>query len=161
VRSLSVIEGVALLALGATLLAATLPVFLREVQASRLVEATEGLERIGARVLTLSEGLPPATALPEAAPLTPAEVPRGHRVTDPPGTWDHPTWRRLGFALERPHAYSFELSTVPGPERATFTVRALGDLDGDGVLSTFELPGELTAGGTPRLLPMQIRREVE
>ncbi len=160
-RSLSVVEGVALVSLVGALLAATVPVFLRELQASRMVEATSGLERLGARALTLSEGQPPATAFPDPAPLTPAEVPRGRRVVDPPGTWEHPTWRRLGFSMDRGHSYSFEFGMQATPERATFSARALGDLDGDGVLSTFELPGEVTAGGTPRLLPLQIVREVE
>jgi hypothetical protein len=44
---------------------------------------------------------------------------------------------------------------------ARFTARALGDLDGDGLFSTFKLEGEVVAGGAPVLFPLEMNREVE
>ena len=38
---------------------------------------------------------------------------------------------------------------------------AHGDLDGDGVLSSFEVSGSLKPGGVPRTLPLEVIREVE
>src|SRR6266540_3978067 len=75
-------------------------------------------------------------AFPPGAPLTPAEVPRGVRAEDPPGVWDQATWKALGFGFDHAHAFSFAFESTPGP-RARFKAIAHGDLDGDGVVSTF------------------------
>ena len=55
-----------------------------------------------------------------------------------PETWRHPTWQALAFAPAGPRLsrYTF-LSSGPGPD-ASFTARAVGDLDCDGVPTTFE-----------------------
>jgi hypothetical protein len=82
-------------------------------------------------------------------------------VVDPAGTWDHPTWRRLDFAETDPHGFSFEFISELGRERSTFIARAHGDLDGDGVTSTFEITGESTATEAPTLGTLWVHREVE
>ncbi|MCC6214633.1 MAG: hypothetical protein IT376_07175 [Polyangiaceae bacterium] len=53
----------------------------------------------------------------------------------------------LGFSLAHPqyYMYSYE-STGVGAVGDEFTARANGDLDGDGVLSTFELSGRVQPG---------------
>ncbi len=63
--------------------------------------------------------------------------------------WDQPTWRALGFDL-RSHRYRYQfLSSGLGP-KARFTARALGDLDCDGVQSTYERIGWVDGSGRPR-----------
>jgi hypothetical protein len=88
-------------------------------------------------------------------------VPRGELVRDAPDTWQHPTWRLLDFGFDAPHAYSFEINSSNGADVSKFTAAAHGDLDGDGVLSTFEVSGSLKAGGVPQTLPLEVIREVE
>jgi hypothetical protein len=92
-----------------------------------------------------ARGRPAPPAFPPAAPLTPAQVPRGVAVSDPPGTWSHPSWQALHFALNVEHRFAYQwLSAGSGPQ-ATFTARAVGDLDGDGQTVTYELSGHLDA----------------
>ena len=152
------------LAIGVALLgsvaAVAIPAFVRELHASRLVEPTDGLARIGAAALTYAEA---NGRFPDSAPLTPASPPRGKKEADPPGTWDTPTWKALAFrpgTEGAPHAYAFSFD-APKPAES-FTAQARGDLDGDGILSTFEIKGVIPAGDKPRLLPgMYVEAELE
>lgn len=149
---------------GGSVLAAFVPAFFRNLQASKLAEPVEGLDRIVSNALAYSEGRPQDISFPPSAPLTPAEVPRGVRALDPPGAWEHLTWLSLGFRVDEPHSFSFkfESSLEPGTDIMRFIATAHGDLDGDGTLSTFEARGERLPGQTARALPgMYIDREVE
>lgn len=110
-RSPSIVEVAATIAVGGSVLAVTLPAFFDNLHASRLTEPLDTLGRIGMRATALAAGRPAEAAYPESVALTPAQVPRGELVVDPPGTWAHPTWRRLGLAFDAPHAYSFEFES--------------------------------------------------
>ncbi|MDQ2645961.1 MAG: hypothetical protein M3020_19255, partial [Myxococcota bacterium] len=88
-RSLSPIEAAALVSLAGCVLAVCVPTFARNVHASYVSEATRGVAEIAARTVMKLEQAQALDALPEPAPLTPSQVPRGTRVTDPPGTWSH------------------------------------------------------------------------
>jgi len=141
--------------------ATMIPTFLRNVHASRLSEPVEGLKRLAARASLRAAGQPVVSAYPESAPFTPAVTPRGELAQDPPGTWDAPTWRALDFAFDAPHAYSFSFESSNGEGASSFTARARGDLDGDGVTSSFSLSGSVLRGAEPKLQPLEINREVE
>jgi len=58
-------------------------------------------------------------------------------------TWRAPTWSSLGFSIVGPHRYRYEFIS----DGRGFTARATGDLDCDGVLSTFERVGTIDAEG--------------
>ena len=161
VRSLTWVEMAAIFAAAGSLLAATVPAFVENLEASRLAEPIEGLGTIAARASVLAAGQPAERAYPASVELTPAAVPRGKRILDMPGTWDQPTWQRLGFRFDRPHAFSFSFHSVNQKGYATFEARAHGDLDGDGVLSTFVVRGESRDTAQPIIFPMEIEREVE
>jgi hypothetical protein len=122
------------------------------------VEPTDGLARLAASVVAYSEV---NGRFPEPAPLTPAAPARGTKTADPAGTWDHPTWKALDFrpAPEGvPHAYAFGLDTTG----TGFVARARGDLDGDGVLSTFEVRGAIRPGEKAAVEPgMYVEAELE
>ncbi len=127
-------------ALGGSLLAVFVPAFAREVSASRFVESTDGLSRMSMSAFAYADT---NGGFPESAPLTPALPPRGKKDVDPPGTWDGPTWKTLGFRASPegvPHAYSFSFESVN--RGGAFVAQARGDLDGDGILSTFEMRGD-------------------
>jgi hypothetical protein len=113
-------------------LAASAPSCVRNLHARRAVEAENNLERIAEAARAHLAQKKPL----EPAPLTPAAVPRGAPTTDPEGTWEHATWTALGFSIDAPHWYSYEI-VVADPQRLVRVV-AHGDLDGDGVLSTYE-----------------------
>lgn len=148
-------------ALVGSVLAVAVPTFVHELHASRFVEPTDGLSRIGVAAVAFCEA---NDRFPSSAPLTPAAPPRGGKATDPPGTWDGPTWSALAFrpAPEGvPHAYAFSFESPGG---STFVSQARGDLDGDGLLSTFEVRGEQhrTGNGKPGVTPgMYVEAELE
>ncbi len=141
-----------------SVLATAVPAFIRDFHASRLAEPVSGLERLG--TASVAYGLSHGGVLPGPAPLTPATVPRGVLMIEPPGTWDHPTWKALTFeplANNAPHAFAFGYDR----EDTRFMAHAHGDLDGDGNVSTFELRGS-TSGAVVTLEPgLLVLSEVE
>ncbi|MFO0665934.1 MAG: hypothetical protein U0174_18430 [Polyangiaceae bacterium] len=143
------------LSLLGTVLAVAVPSCLRDLQASHLAEATNGITRMANAAVAYKEA---HGQFPKSAPLTPTVPPRGMLREDPPGTWDHPTWKALDFRATRegvPHAYCFQFDS----DENGFRARAQGDLDGDGILSTFELRG---TSNPPRVLPgMFVDSELE
>jgi hypothetical protein len=161
VRSLSPVEAALCVAIGGSVLAVGVPAFIRNLHASRLVEPMDGLKRIAERALVLAEERPAGSAFPEAIGFTPAEVPRGAPVLDPPGTWDKPTWVALQFGFVEPHSYSFAFDSDNKLGVARFHARARGDLDGDGQLSDFSLGGEARDGARPVSFAIEMGREVE
>ena len=160
-RPLAPVEAALAFALGGSVLAVTVPAFVRNLNASRMTEALDGLERISARANALADSAPQDRAYPPSCPLTPATVPRATLVTDPPATWNQPTWRLLGFSIDTPHAYSFQFDSTNDAKISSFTVEAHGDLDGDGVVSTFRTGGSVEPGQPPRRSALEVMREVE
>jgi hypothetical protein len=134
-----------------------IPTFIREVHASRFVEPTEGLARLGASACAYAN----AGRFPPSAPLTPSAPPRGKKAIDPVGTWDSPTWTALSFRPVPegvPHAYAFAFDSAG----TSFVARARGDLDGDGVLSSFEISGSVKPGADSCVEPgMRVEAELE
>jgi hypothetical protein len=160
-RSLTPVEAALAFAIGGSVLAVFLPPFVRNLHASRLTEPLDALHRLSARAAALADAAPVLQAYPGPAPLTPAQVPRGELVVDPPGTWAHPTWRLLDFSMDAPHAFSFDFNSANSAERSTFSATARGDLDGDGVQSTFQIGGAVRPGSPPETFPLEVTREVE
>jgi hypothetical protein len=161
VRPFTPLQVAVAFAIGGSILAVAIPTFLESSRTSRLAEPLEGLQRIAERASALAAGAPAELGYPESAPLTPARVPQGRRVLDPAGTWEHPTWRRLGFSWDVEHSYSFEFESRREPGRSLFVARAYGDLDGDGVQSRFEISGEIRDDGEPIVYPIRMYRETE
>jgi hypothetical protein len=161
VRSFTPLQLALAFAIGGSLVAVAIPTFLENLRASRMAEPLDGLSRIATAATALAAGSPPEQAYPESAPLTPNHVPQGGRVLDPPGTWSHSTWRRLGFSWDVEHSYSFEFESRTEKGAAFFVARAYGDLDGDGVLSNFSINGEVRDGNEPVVGRVSIQREVE
>jgi hypothetical protein len=154
-RQLSPVELAVGFALVGSVVAVAVPTFVREVHASRFVEPVEGLQRIGAAAIAYGRAHPVAQAFPPSAPLTPSVPPRGHCEADPPGLWDQATWTTLGFRPSPegvPHCYAFRFESTASPAssaspaRAAFRAEAHGDLDGDGIDSTFEVTGHDVEG---------------
>jgi hypothetical protein len=174
VRPFSALEFAAAFAVGGSLLAVSVPAFYRNLSASKLTEPIEGLDHMVRGALAYAARHPQEISFPPSAPLTPAEVPRAVRVIDPPDAWKHLTWLSLDFGFDpcartqascgTPHAFAFKFDSDLDPATGVmrFAATAHGDLDGDGVVSTFEVRGERAPGQAARVLPgMFIDREVE
>jgi hypothetical protein len=158
---LSPVELAATVAVLGSVLAVFVPTFVRNVHASRFAEPQDGLKRIAMRATALAAGESPESAYPESVGLTPAQVPQGKPTTDPAGTWEQNTWRKLDFRLEGPHYYSFSFESSRAAGVSRFTAVAHGDLDGDGILSTFSISGESKLGAEPTTGPIFMQREIE
>lgn len=161
---LTVLRIAAVLGIGGSLMAVAVPAFLGALLASKLTEALDGLDRVGKAAVASSSVSSDDAAFPPSVELTPAEVPRGVRVLDPQGTWDHLTWRALGFRVEIEHAFafSFDSSHEMSSGVSRFAATAHGDLDGDGTWSTFQIQGERIQGQPARVLPgLLVTRELE
>ena len=160
-RPLTPLEAVFIAAVGSSVLCAAVPAFVRNLRASRLAEPVDGLQRIATRASALAAGRPTQFAYPTSTGMTPSRVPAGTTQLDPEGTWDHPTWRVLGFRFANPHAFAFTFESQCSPQQGSFIATANGDLDGDGLLSTFEIRGDVKSGDQPQVGRLDVWREVE
>jgi hypothetical protein len=153
-RGVTPVEAAIAFAIFASILAVAIPAFVRELHASRFVEPVSGLERMSTGALAYAAPRPPADAFPPTAPLTPMIVARAHREVDPPNIWDTTTWKALSFRAApegTPHAYAFGFTSTPGSptSQSRFVAHAHGDVDGDGVTSTFEVRGHAALPASP------------
>ncbi|MDD9937629.1 MAG: hypothetical protein OXT09_28720 [Myxococcales bacterium] len=154
-RAFTLIETALLLCLVGVLLAVAIPTFVRTLRTSKVSEASRQLELMyrhaaayyampqqtesGKRLRCLPEGAGPAPAQPSVEPV---EVDFAHAET--PGS---ATWRALEYQPGEPIRYRYTLIPTPagcgapspqGSSETILTLRAEGDLDGDGTMSLFE-----------------------
>lgn len=121
------------------LAAIAIPAFTRYVKRSKTSEATMNISAIYAAEVSYfnrSMELPGATVA-QFVSCTPshAQVPAAVRVA---GDWTTPGWVALGFSAPTPTYYQYTVIATGSGRNATVTIRATGDLDGDGTPSTFE-----------------------
>lgn len=163
-RALTAVQAAAIFGIAGSVLAVAVPSFIRSLSASKLSEPIDGLDRIVTNAVAYAQVHPQEISFPPTAPLTPPSVPRGVRAPDPPEAWEHLTWKCLDFGFTEPHAFAFQFVSEldPNTQAMRFSAIAHGDLDGDGMLSTFEVKGEKLPGQSPRVLPgMFVEHEVE
>ena len=165
-RGFGVVEVAIVISLSGIVLAVAIPAFMRQLHGSRFAEPVEGLQRLGTAALMYAQERPATDAFPANAPMTPQTPPRGTREIDPPGIWDHPTWQALHFRAVpegEAHAFSFAFDSARSPGRSVFVAHAHGDLNGNGITSTFEVRGHaLAEESQPVLEPgMFVEAEVE
>lgn len=108
-------------------------------------KAAQARETVGAIAAALAAAAEKTQRFPASAPRVPAQVPAGTKVTPDATAWSHPSWKAIGFAPTEPQYYAYEFETAPDGKQAT--VRARGDIDGDGTPSTFELTLEIRPNG--------------
>lgn len=103
------------------------------------------------RLVSYLKTLPAARRrMPPSAPRTPSQVPRGKPVTITRRDW-RGTWKLLHFTPSGHPLYSLEIRV--SRDRKHAAVRALGDLDGDGVVATYEQAVDIAPGGAIRVAP--------
>ena len=115
----------------------------RYITRSKADEARETLWRI-ARTLeayvsdvgTLASGKKMPLRFPQSAPRVPPEVPKADGYQSQDSDWSG-AWQDIGFSLSEAQHYSYEIETLQ--DRRSATIRAIGDVDGDGNPARFEL----------------------
>ena len=83
---------------------------------------------------------------------------------DPKVFTDNDVWNGLNFQMDDPHYYHYAFKWKNDPEgfgSCTFTVQAFGDLDGDGVYSTFERSGTANKDGVSGAAGLKTNQETE
>ena len=128
----------------------------------RSVEAKEGIDRLrdGARNYYLGKHRFPAST--NWTPATPCcQQPGKPRCVTPASVWDRPTWRDLGFRLDSRHYYQFRFTGTGAGADATYIIEARGDLDCDGVYSSFKFKGHVDHEYGPQGFGPFIENELE
>ncbi|MEM9067802.1 MAG: type II secretion system protein [Myxococcota bacterium] len=156
VEGLTLVEAAVLISLTGIALAVFVPTFFRQLRTSKIDEASEHLEQLaGALDAYYVERRPEGRGcLPAGAGPTLDQPGPDPQPVDYDEVEGAATWSALSFRPERPLRYSYEVIVrragcdvrVP-PGEALYTVRATGDLDGDGRRSTFERSATLNEEG--------------
>jgi type II secretory pathway pseudopilin PulG len=166
-------EAALLLSILGSVLAVFVPTFLRRVRTNKISEASELLQEMSDRAAAyyatswgsgLRRCLPPAAGPTPTAPgVDPAEV--DFFAPEQPG---HETWTALGFQPDRPIRYTYSYRPdetgcdLGGSGNAGIvSFRAEGDLDGDGVRSTFERRAVLKAGALEPEGVLHVHQRIE
>jgi hypothetical protein len=124
--------------------------YMRKAKSAEAKVTVGSIARNAVSVSEVEQLAPDGTIAPAAlvaAPMTPAagsccKQPKG-KCTPSKADWQQPGWQALGFEMADPHYYSYELVV----DATGFIARAVGDLDCDGELATFELRGTAKPGG--------------
>jgi type IV pilus assembly protein PilA len=158
VAGFSLLELMTLLIILGVLAATAIPAFVRYVRRSKTSEAMLNMRKLfdssvsyyeeehGSRLGgVLPKQFPASTVL---TPTTPCCGQPADKCAPTVSDWKgNATWDALNFAIDDPHFYRYEYVSTGTESAAAFTARALGDLNCDGTLATFERTGSALAGG--------------
>ena len=118
----------------------------QELKAEYIQKAKEVLLGIGEAAVAYHEFY---KRLPQSAPPVPATVPRGSKYMPLADEWKQGGWRDLDFTLNQPLHYSYNMSVTAD----VISIRARGDLNGNGRVSEIVLSGKLmTVDGETKLV---------
>jgi prepilin-type N-terminal cleavage/methylation domain-containing protein len=152
----TLIELMIVVAIIGVLAAVAIPAFMKYIYRARSAEARTHLEKInaGARSYYLDERYaagditPLPRQFPETIATTPAPTCCIVGKCEPDALiWEEPTWLALHFSVVDPHFYRYEFLSDGVGITSTFTARAFGDLDCDGIESTYEVQGMVNVAG--------------
>lgn len=95
-----------------------------------------------------------------ASAAIPAAAPSGAKYQSKPGDWNADCAANTGFcclkfSMDQPqyYSYNYTASGTTGAQGDTFTAVAQGDLNGDGVKSTFQVGGAIGSGMVLNISP--------
>jgi type IV pilus assembly protein PilA len=158
-KGFTLIELMIVVAIIGILAAVAIPAFMKYIRRSKTSEATMNIRKLfdsSVSYYTAEYSERTGEKLPRQFPDTVAATPgdwaaqtcnggSSEKYSPDPQTWSPPTWQALNFAVDDPFYYQYEyLSDGTGAD-SQFTARANGNLNCDGVLSTFERIGSVDA----------------
>jgi type IV pilus assembly protein PilA len=113
---------------------------------AKSVEARNALGQIAKDASTAEAA---ANAFCPNAPMVPSDLAsvQGKKYQSTKADWNQAGWRCLMFSLEMPQYYAYSYTTVTTDGNSGgFTAYAYGDLDGNGIYSTFSVVGQAHNG---------------
>ena len=144
-------QSMPVVAMVGVLSAVAVPAFIKYQRRAKTTEAIDQLDKIykGASYYYTAprvsrEGTKLPCQFPASVKATPAGSPCDHPDNKYPGSpsaWTAPTWSALNFQMNDAHYFRYEFTSSGTLGAAQFTAAAYGDLDCDGVWSTFERHG--------------------
>jgi type II secretory pathway pseudopilin PulG len=152
-EGITIIEVAIVVCVVGVLLAVAVPAFLRELRVSKISEAPTELARLHDRTAAYytARRRGPDRNLTECLPSPAGPTPRAPSLEPATADFSDPTWTALDYAPERPVRFRYTFVPVGARcglrGRDLVTLRAEGDLDGDGKYSVFERVGGLDAQG--------------
>ena len=153
--------------------AIAIPAFTKYMRRSRTSEARVELARLFDKTATYytAHGRCPGALVGEAGTTPPMSLNcndgPGGRCTPgnayPQTAWtDNEAWSALGFEVPSPHYFHYNLKWSQDESgECQFTAQAFGDLDDDGIYSTYERAGAGDISGVHAAAGLYIDQEVE
>jgi len=119
---------------------------MKYIQKSRTIEAQVFVRKMsdGVRAFYAKEKTLPKLSTAITPPLGTCCANKNQKCQPNPALWAHPSWIAIYFSIDDPHYYSYQYELSSDGKK--FTARAIGDLDCDGIYSTFERYGEIRGG---------------
>jgi type IV pilus assembly protein PilA len=149
-QGFTLIELMIVVAIVGVLTAVAVPAFIRYTRRSKGTEALQNVRKMydGSVTYFYMErsdrvGTVTGKQFPSSIAMTPSSrccLNVGDKCTPNPNYWDG-NWALLHFAVDDPFYFQYSFDSAGTDSTATFTARANGDLDCDGIYSTFERIG--------------------
>jgi type IV pilus assembly protein PilA len=152
----TLIELMIVVAIIGILAAVAIPAFMKYIRRSKTVEATMNVRKMFDSSVAYFEadhasttGLPLVKQFPTAPATNPTPALKaccgqaGDKCVPAPTYWNDPTWSALNFSVDDPFYYSYQYNSAGTETSANFQAWAFGDLDCDGIYSTYQRSGSV------------------
>jgi type IV pilus assembly protein PilA len=163
-KGFTLIELMIVVAIIGVLAAVAIPAFMKYIRKSKTTEAVENVKKIyeGARSYYMEESNSRGSITPIAKQFPLGDA--GASAGPSPGAnsccgaagdkcdpnidrtiWDTDGWNALKFSMDDPHYFWYSYDADGTDVASQFTARANGNLDCDGVYSTYEMVGRVNS----------------
>ena len=154
----TLIELMIVVAIIGILAAVAIPQFMKYIKKSKTTEAINAVKKLydGGKAYFAEEytirtsGAPIPRQFPASVATTPAVdqcCTDGGKCIPNSALWTEPSWLALKYSMDDPHYYWYTFTSAGTVNTSEFSAAGNGDLDCDGIYSTFEAIGRVNASG--------------